>query len=79
MSDRRPTEPQDSEPTGKTGDTTNPSIQMGTDPLELIDQCLALFPESDPRQKILYKLRHAVILGQAAQQSARSNSRKSPT
>jgi proteasome-associated ATPase len=41
---------------------------MGTDPLELIDQCLALFPESDPRQKILYKLRHAVILGQAAQQ-----------
>ncbi len=68
MSDRRPTEPQDSEPTGKTRDTTNPSIQTGTDPLELIDQCLALFPESDPRQKILYKLRHAVILGQAAQQ-----------
>ena len=68
MSDRRPTEPQDSEPTGKTGDTTNPSMHMGTDPLELIDQCLALFPESDPRQKILYKLRHAVILGQAAQQ-----------
>ncbi|THJ22931.1 MAG: AAA family ATPase [Nitrospira sp. CG24E] len=43
-------------------------MHMGTDPLELIDQCLALFPESDPRQKILYKLRHAVILGQAAQQ-----------
>jgi proteasome-associated ATPase len=41
---------------------------MGTDPLELIEQCLASFPDSDPRQKILYKLRHAVILGQAAQQ-----------
>jgi proteasome-associated ATPase len=41
---------------------------MGSDPLELIEQCLAAFPDSDPRQKILYKLRHAVILGQAAQQ-----------
>jgi proteasome-associated ATPase len=41
---------------------------MGSDPLELIEQCLASFPDSDPRQKILYKLRHAVILGQAAQQ-----------
>jgi proteasome-associated ATPase len=41
---------------------------MGTDPLELIEQCLASFPDSDPRQKILYKLRHAVTLGQAAQQ-----------
>jgi proteasome-associated ATPase len=34
--------------------------------LELLEQCLALFPESDPRQKLLYKLRHAVILSQAA-------------
>jgi proteasome-associated ATPase len=41
---------------------------MESDPLELIEQCLASFPDSDPRQKILYKLRHAVILGQAAQQ-----------
>jgi proteasome-associated ATPase len=46
----------------------NPSMPMGTDPLELIEQCLASFPDNDPRQKILYKLRHAVILGQAAQQ-----------
>ncbi|HKO31505.1 MAG TPA: AAA family ATPase [Nitrospiraceae bacterium] len=68
MSDRRPTEPQDSEPIGKTEDTVNPSMRKGSDPLELIEQCLASFPDSDPRQKILYKLRHAVILGQAAQQ-----------
>jgi len=68
MSDRRPTEPQDSEPNGKTEDVANPSMRMGSDPLELIEQCLASFPDSDPRQKILYKLRHAVILRQAAHQ-----------
>ena len=68
MSDRRPTEPQDQAPSGKTEDTANPSMRKGADPLELIEQCLASFPESDPRQKILYKLRHAVIVSQAAQQ-----------
>ena len=68
MSDRRPTKSQDSDPNGKTEDGVNPSMPMGTDPLELIEQCLASFPDSDPRQKILYKLRHAVTLGQAAQQ-----------
>ena len=68
MSDRRPTKSQDSDPNGKTENVVNPSMPMGTDPLELIEQCLASFPDSDPRQKILYKLRHAVILGQAAQQ-----------
>jgi len=68
MSDRRPIEPQDQEPNGKTEDAANPSMRMGSDPLELIEQCLASFPDSDPRQKILYKLRHAVILRQAAHQ-----------
>ncbi len=68
MSDRRPTGPQDSESKGKTEDAANPSMRKESDPLELIEQCLASFPDSDPRQKILYKLRHAVIAGQAAQQ-----------
>ncbi|MEK7236638.1 MAG: AAA family ATPase [Nitrospirota bacterium] len=68
MSERRPTEPQDPDLNGKTEDVANPSMRMGSDPLELIEQCLASFPDSDPRQKILYKLRHSVILGQAAQQ-----------
>jgi len=68
MSDRRPAKPQDPEPNGKTEDAANPSMRTESDPLELIEQCLAAFPDSDPRQKILYKLRHAVILGQAAQQ-----------
>ncbi|GKS65659.1 proteasome-associated ATPase [Nitrospira sp.] len=44
------------------------SLKTGTDPLELIEQCLASLPESDPRQKLLYKLRHAVLLSQAASQ-----------
>ena len=39
-----------------------------SDPLELIEQCLAAFPEGDPRQKLLYKVRHAVMLSQAAHQ-----------
>ena len=43
-------------------------IKTGSDPLELLEECLALFPESDPRQKLLYKLRHAVMLSQAANQ-----------
>lgn len=32
-----------------------------SDPLVLIDECLASFPDQDPRQKILYKLRHLLI------------------
>ncbi len=68
MSDRRPTGPQDQEFKGKSEDGANPSMRMGSDPLELIEECLASFSDSDPRQKILYKLRHAVTLEQAAQQ-----------
>lgn len=52
-------------PQGK-GD--EPSLKTGTDPLELIEQCLATFSDGDPRQKLLYKLRHAVMLSQTASQ-----------
>jgi proteasome-associated ATPase len=45
-----------------------PPLTTGVDPLELIEQCVASFSEDDPRQKLLYKLRHAVILSQAAHQ-----------
>lgn len=44
------------------------SLKIGTDPLELIEQCLATFSDGDPRQKLLYKLRHAVMLSQTASQ-----------
>jgi proteasome-associated ATPase len=60
MSDRRPQDPFQ-EPNLKDEPNTTAS-----DPLELLEQCLALFPESDPRQKLLYKLRHAVMLSQAS-------------
>src|SRR5262245_66289778 len=63
MSDRRsPNSPQQ-EPKAKSDE---PSSKTGSDPLELIEQCLSLFPESDPRQKLLYKLRHAVMLAEDA-------------
>lgn len=65
MSDRRSPDPPHQELKSKSDE---PSPKSGSDPLELIEQCLALFPESDPRQKLLYKLRHAVILAQAANQ-----------
>ncbi len=61
MSDRRTPDPSQ-EPTPN----DEPTSRSGSDPLELLEQCLALFPESDPRQKLLYKLRHAMILSQAA-------------
>ncbi|HKR79467.1 MAG TPA: AAA family ATPase [Nitrospira sp.] len=61
MSDRRPQDPfQEPKPKDE------PANKTASDPLELLEQCLALFPESDPRQKLLYKLRHAVMLSQAA-------------
>ncbi|MBS0151940.1 MAG: AAA family ATPase [Nitrospira sp.] len=45
-----------------------PSLKTGTDPLELIERCLAAFSDGDPRQTLLYRLRHAVMLSQAASQ-----------
>jgi proteasome-associated ATPase len=72
MSDRRSPEsrqepkPKSDEPTGRDG----------SDPIELIEQCLALFSETDPRQKLLYKLRHAVMLSQAANQQREAEFKK---
>ena len=72
MSDRRiPDSPQ--EPTPKSEEAAG---KTGSDPLELIEQCLALFSETDPRQKLLYKLRHAVMLSQAANQQREAEFKK---
>ena len=38
-----------------------------SDPIELIEECLAAFPDGDPRQKLLYKLRHVVTAQSVAQ------------
>jgi proteasome-associated ATPase len=72
MSDRRTPNP--SQDPKRQGD--DPASKNGSDPLELIEQCLALFPESDPRQKLLYKLRHAVMLSQAATQQREAEFKK---
>ena len=40
----------------------------GPDPLELIDACLAAFPDNDPRQTLLYKLRHLLLTQSVANQ-----------
>jgi len=64
MSDRRSPDSPRQESKGKSDEP----LKTGSDPLELIEQCLALFADSDPRQKVLYKLRHAVMLAQASNQ-----------
>jgi len=46
------------------------------DPLDLIEQCLASFPDNDPRQQILYKLRHSVMLNAATQQQREAEYKK---
>ncbi len=50
--------------------------RTSSDPLELIDECLAAFPDGDPRQKILYKLRHLFVLSAATQQQREAEFKK---
>lgn len=57
----------DREQPGASGAGKRPAA-IAADPLDLIEQCLASFPENDPRQQILYKLRHSVMLTAASQQ-----------
>ena len=67
MSDHRSSDSGSEQSVAGSGHETGArASQTGSDPLELIEQCLGLFPEADPRQKILYKLRQAVTLSQAA-------------
>ncbi len=66
MSDHRKSEqpePGGQQPPGRDGSAS-------ADPLELIDECLAAFPDNDPRQKLLYKLRH-VMTAQSVVQDRR--------
>ena len=46
------------------------------DPIELIDECLAAFPDGDPRQKLLYKLRHVVMADSVTQDRRDSELKK---
>jgi proteasome-associated ATPase len=46
------------------------------DPLELIDECLAAFPDDDPRRKLVYKLRHLLLAQSVAHQQRDAEFRK---
>ncbi len=69
MSDHRPDSSHSREAQPKS--STAPA-----DPLALIDECLASLPEQDPRQAILYKLRHALIQQGAGQQQREAEFKK---
>ncbi|HXF91411.1 MAG TPA: AAA family ATPase [Nitrospiraceae bacterium] len=58
------------------GDERAGASRTSSDPLELIDECLAAFPDGDPRQKILYKLRHLLMLSAATQQQREAEFKK---
>ncbi len=63
MSDHRSPDQRSSGPPspGDTGKGSGRDARQANDPLVLIDECLASLPDDDPRQKILYKLRHLLL------------------
>ena len=74
MSDHRADDKGPHGPSDKGAGKQPPST--AADPLELIEQCLASFPDNDPRQQILYKLRHSVMLNAASQQQREAEFKK---
>ncbi len=58
-------DPQPSSPDARNARSAGEDLN---DPLALIDDCLATLEDNDPRQKLLYKLRHAVLQGQVVLQ-----------
>ena len=71
MGDHRKTgqqDPEESQGKHREHEPANSSGQDLNDPLFLIDECLASLPDDDPRQKLLYRLRHAVLQGTVALQ-----------
>jgi proteasome-associated ATPase len=76
MSDHRQTDINHPQSGGPGRDGSKPEMPAGSDPLALIDQCLAALSEDDPRQKILYKLRHAVMANAVASQQREAEFKK---
>jgi len=74
MSDRRPSNQPDEQPRLR-GQGAEPP-PSGSDPLELIEECLASFTDGDPRQKLLYKVRHAMMAAQTANQQREAEFKK---
>lgn len=77
MSDHRSSDISNQQPGNGSGrEAGKRKTHAETDPLELIEQCLASFSEDDPRQKTLYKLRHAVMLSAASNQQREAEFKK---
>jgi len=71
MSDHRTSNQQsggDPSPAGQPRKDPSREPRPSNDPLVLLDECLAVFGDDDPRQKILYKLRHVLLQESAGYQ-----------
>ena len=70
MSDHRSPDQQHDEVSSPDRQGKGPAreARRSSDPLVLLDDCLAAFSDDDPRQKILYKLRHVLMQDGAARQ-----------
>src|SRR5918996_6002657 len=74
MSDHRDS---DSRGAGKSSrGESGKSAPERNDPLVLIDECLAAMPDDDPRQRILFKLRHLLLQDGAARQQREAEFKK---
>ncbi len=80
MSDHRSVPPHQDDTSGsppRTGASNQKAASTtGVDPLELIEECLATFPENNPRQKLLYKLRHVVLAQSVTHQQRETECKK---
>jgi len=77
MSDHRPIDLGDQQPANEPRREDGQRMtQTGTDPLELIDQCLASCSDDDPRKKLLYSLRHSVMLALASNEQREAELKK---
>lgn len=76
MSDHRDPNEKDKKKAGGKEQATGQGIPSSNDLLVLIDACLASLPDDDPRQKILYKLRHLILREGAAHQQREAEFKK---
>ena len=60
----------------RSGPKTGPS---SSDPLALLDECLASLPEGDPRIKVMYHIRHLLLQQSAAHQQQEAELKKIQT
>lgn len=61
---------------GESGKSSGRDQSGGHDPLGLIDECLAIMPDDDPRQRILFKLRHLLLQEGVANQQREAEFKK---